>query len=53
LVVVGDLEENSREIVEEIYSTEYANMIRTLIKTAKMVKNTSNVYHALKVIFAN
>jgi GDP-mannose 6-dehydrogenase len=51
--VIGELEERSGDALVEIYGGLHAPLIRTDIETAEMVKYTDNVWHALKVGFAN
>jgi GDP-mannose 6-dehydrogenase len=52
-VVIGELDQRSGDIVQELYQSVDAPAIRTAIRTAQMVKYTSNAFHALKVVFAN
>lgn len=51
--VVGELDQRSGDMIVEIYKNLKAPLIRTDVKTAEMVKYTDNVWHALKVGFAN
>jgi GDP-mannose 6-dehydrogenase len=51
--VIGEIDERSGVAVARIYSDLTAPLIRTDIETAEMVKYTDNVWHALKVGFAN
>lgn len=51
--LIGELDERSGNIVEEIYKDIQAPVIRTNIKVAEMIKYTCNAFHALKVTFAN
>lgn len=51
--VIGELDGRSGERVSELYKELDAPMIRTDVETAEMVKYTDNVWHALKVGFAN
>jgi GDP-mannose 6-dehydrogenase len=53
LIVVGELDQRSGDIMEELYSPLNVPLTRTKIRVAEMVKYTSNAYHALKVVFAN
>jgi GDP-mannose 6-dehydrogenase len=53
LVVIGELDQRSGEVVEELYQSVSAPVTRTTLRTAEMVKYTSNAYHAMKVVFAN
>jgi GDP-mannose 6-dehydrogenase len=51
--VIGELEQRSGDALVSIYGGLHAPLIRTDIETAEMVKYTDNVWHALKVGFAN
>lgn len=51
--VIGETDERSGDILVELYKDLDAPLIRTDISTAEMVKYTDNVWHALKVSFAN
>ena len=51
--VIGEIDERSGQHLVDIYSHLDAPLIRTGIETAEMVKYTDNVWHALKVSFAN
>jgi GDP-mannose 6-dehydrogenase len=51
--LIGELDERSGSVVEEIYKDIRASVIRTKIKVAEMTKYTCNAFHALKVTFAN
>lgn len=51
--VIGETEERSGDILAAIYEKLDAPLIRTDVETAEMVKYTDNVWHALKVGFAN
>ena len=51
--VIGEMDERSGDVVSELYRDIDAPVIRTDIETAEMVKYTDNVWHALKVDFAN
>lgn len=51
--VIGELDERSGDAVAELYRPIDAPLIRTDIETAEMVKYTDNVWHALKIGFAN
>ncbi|MFL6623374.1 MAG: nucleotide sugar dehydrogenase [Sulfurifustaceae bacterium] len=51
--VIGELEPKSGDVLCEIYRDIDAPLLRTDIETAEMVKYTDNVWHALKVGFAN
>lgn len=52
-VVIGELDQRSGDVVEAMYGSVDAPVIRTAIPTAEMVKYASNAFHALKVVFAN
>jgi GDP-mannose 6-dehydrogenase len=51
--VIGETDRRSGDILVELYKELDAPLIRTNISTAEMVKYTDNVWHALKVGFAN
>lgn len=51
--VIGELDKRSGDVVVELYHDITAPLIRTDIETAEMVKYTDNVWHALKIGFAN
>lgn len=51
--VIGESDKRSGEIIAAIYEKLDAPLIRTDVKTAEMVKYSDNVWHALKVGFAN
>src|SRR2546425_7739663 len=51
--LIGELDEKSGSVVEEIYTRVKAPVIRTKIKVAEMTKYACNAFHALKVTFAN
>ncbi len=52
-VVIGQTDARSGDLVADLYGRLDAPMIRTSIETAEMVKYVDNVWHALKVCFAN
>ncbi len=52
-VVIGEYNSRSGDAVEEMYASISAQMIRTSIKTAEMMKYANNSFHALKISFAN
>jgi GDP-mannose 6-dehydrogenase len=52
-VIIGEFDERSGKIVEELYSNVDAPVILTSIRTAEMVKYACNAFHALKIVFAN
>jgi GDP-mannose 6-dehydrogenase len=51
--LIGELDERSGGVVEELYYNIKAPVIRTKIKVAEMTKYACNAFHALKVTFAN
>jgi GDP-mannose 6-dehydrogenase len=51
--VIGMVDERSGALLTELYAKLPAPLIRTGIETAEMVKYVDNVWHALKVAFAN
>ncbi|MBI3899618.1 MAG: nucleotide sugar dehydrogenase [Gammaproteobacteria bacterium] len=51
--VIGTTDERSGEVVAQLYRDIDAPLIQTNIETAEMVKYTDNVWHALKIGFAN
>jgi len=51
--VIGETDRRSGDILVKIYEQLGAPLIRTSIESAEMVKYTDNVWHALKVSFAN
>ncbi|MDC3333041.1 UDP-glucose/GDP-mannose dehydrogenase family protein [bacterium] len=51
--VIGETDQRSGDVLVELYKELDAPLIRTDISTAEMVKYTDNVWHALKVGFAN
>ncbi len=51
--VIGETDTRSGDLMESLYQKMDAPMIRTTVETAEMVKYTDNVWHALKVGFAN
>lgn len=53
LIVIGELDPRSGEMVEDMYEGVDAPCIRTSIQTAEMVKYANNAFHALKIVFAN
>lgn len=53
LIVIGELDPRSGEMVEDMYENVDAPSVRTSIQTAEMVKYANNAFHALKIVFAN
>lgn len=51
--VIGEMDKKSGDLLQSIYAELTAPLIRTEIETAELVKYTDNVWHALKVGFAN
>ncbi len=51
--VIGETDNRSGDILAALYTGMDAPLIRTDIETAEMVKYTDNVWHALKIGFAN
>jgi GDP-mannose 6-dehydrogenase len=51
--VIGELEKRSGDMLATLYGNLDAPLIRTDVNTAEMVKYVDNVWHALKVCFAN
>lgn len=51
--VIGESDTKSGDMLAKLYEGLDAPLIRTTIETAEMVKYTDNVWHALKVGFAN
>jgi GDP-mannose 6-dehydrogenase len=53
MIIVGHNVNWAAEVVSELYSEVKAPIIKTDISTACLVKYVSNMFHALKVAFAN
>jgi GDP-mannose 6-dehydrogenase len=51
--VIGATDSRSESVVATLYAHLDAPVVRTDIRTAEMVKYTDNVWHALKIGFAN
>ncbi len=51
--VIGQVDTRSGDALTKLYAGIDAPLVRTDIETAEMVKYTDNVWHALKVSFAN
>jgi len=51
--VIGETDTRSGDLLAGIYKNMDAPLIKTDVKTAEMVKYSDNVWHALKVGFAN
>lgn len=52
-IVIGELNRHSGDVVQQAYSAIDAEIVRTSIRTAEMIKYVNNAFHALKVVFAN
>jgi GDP-mannose 6-dehydrogenase len=53
MIVIGELDKRSGDIVKQIYANIDAPVVRTSIKIAEMIKYVNNAFHGLKVCFAN
>ena len=53
MTVIGELDPQSGDVLEQLYSELDAPIIRKSIEVAEMIKYTCNVWHATKVTFAN
>ena len=51
--VIGETDSKAGDLLASIYVHLDAPLVRTSVETAEMVKYTDNVWHALKVGFAN
>jgi GDP-mannose 6-dehydrogenase len=51
--VIGESDATAGDLLTQLYAAISAPLIRTSIETAEMVKYADNVWHALKVGFAN
>jgi GDP-mannose 6-dehydrogenase len=51
--VIGETDSRSGELLASLYAKLDAPLIRTDVETAEMVKYADNVWHAVKVSFAN
>jgi GDP-mannose 6-dehydrogenase len=51
--VIGQFDETSGDLLEQLYAGIPGPVIRTDLKTAEMVKYSDNSWHALKIGFAN
>ncbi len=52
-IVIGQYNERSGDAVQQLYSAIDAQLVRTSLKTAEMMKYANNSFHALKISFAN
>lgn len=53
LIVIGEIDSRSGDAVAELYKNIDADIIRSELETAEMVKYANNAFHALKISFAN
>lgn len=53
LIVIGELDKRSGDIVTKLYESINTPITRTQLRNAEMIKYVSNTFHALKVVFAN
>ncbi len=51
--VIGEVDTRSGDVLAGLYAHLQAPLIRTSVETAEMVKYVDNVWHAVKVAFAN
>ena len=51
--VIGEIDARSGDVLTGLYAHLQAPLIRTSVETAEMVKYVDNVWHAVKVAFAN
>ncbi len=51
--VIGETDARAGDLLARLYQALDAPLVRTSVETAEMVKYTDNVWHALKVGFAN
>src|SRR5918996_2740657 len=51
--IIGELDARSGDVLEALYATLPAPLIRTKLAVAEMVKYAGNAFHALKITFAN
>jgi GDP-mannose 6-dehydrogenase len=52
-VLIGELDTKSGDALDRLYGPVGGPRFRTAIRTAEMIKYSSNAFHALKVAFAN
>lgn len=52
-IVIGEIGSRGGDLLASLYSNLDAPMIRTDVETAEMVKYTDNIWHAVKISFAN
>lgn len=53
LILVGELDQRSGDVVERVYEAVDARCVRESLETAEVVKYANNAFHAVKVAFAN
>ncbi len=53
LIVIGELDAQSGEVVSNLYKSIDAEEVRLDLESAEMVKYVNNAFHAMKVVFAN
>jgi GDP-mannose 6-dehydrogenase len=53
LTIIGHTDETSAQTLASLYAGVQAPLVKTQAEMAEMVKYTSNIWHALKVSFAN
>ncbi len=51
--VIGQFDRKSGDVVEQLYDGITGDFYRVSIKTAELLKQTNNAFHALKIGFAN
>lgn len=51
--IVGSPTQRGFDVMDEMYASISAEMVRTTIRLAESVKYLSNMYHAVKICFAN
>jgi UDPglucose 6-dehydrogenase len=52
-IVIGELDKKAGDMLEGLYKDFNSTIIRTNLKTAEMIKYTSNAFLAMKVSFSN
>ena len=53
ITVIGQYDDKSGAIVEEMYRFLNAPVVKTDIRSAEMIKYANNSFHAMKVVFGN
>jgi GDP-mannose 6-dehydrogenase len=51
--VIGEFDQQSGDLIEQLYAGITGDFYRVSIKTAELLKQTNNAFHALKIGFAN